>query len=176
MFSKLMDEKKEAILTRWVDLIFKTYPADSHGFFTNNSDPFGNPVGTAVKRETRAIFDELRGEFDPENIEKSLDAVIRIRAVQEFSSSRAVSFIFMLKQAVLEELKGDLGDAGILKDVITLFGRIDEMALAAFDIHMDCREKVNKIRLDEAKRRVAFNLAERHRGSRRKPEDLNDGE
>jgi len=41
-----------------------------------------------------------------------------------------------------------------MADKISAFeSRIDEMALSALDIYMECREKVYKLRLDEIKKR-----------------------
>jgi hypothetical protein len=79
----------------------------------------------------------------------SLEAIIRIRAVQDFTPSQAVAFVIQLKQIVREEL-----GVGSSADLQGLEDRIDEVLLLAFDIYSKCRQKLNDIRVREVKNQV----------------------
>ena len=50
------------------------------------------------------------------------------------------------------------------------FSRIDGLALLAFDLYMDCREKICEIRINEAKaeKEMAFRMMERISTSKEK--------
>ncbi len=92
------------------------------------------------------LFDELTGGFDLAKVTPVLDEIVHIRAVQDFRASEAVGFIFLLKPVVRKLFAGPALEA--------LDRRIDELALAAFDLYMRCREKAAEIRVHEARRRV----------------------
>ena len=84
---------------------------------------------------------------------ESLDRFVRVRAVQEFSASRAVSFVFMLKNAIIETPGWDGPDKGQTAEKLSFFSRIDDMALDAFDRYASCREKLYEVSVNEFKRR-----------------------
>jgi len=145
-------EKKLTVLNRWRDLIFKTYPPDAAGFLQRGKDRFANPVGHAIREGTAVLLDGIvTGEpADSPAIFKALDALIKIRAVQDFSPSQAVAFIFLLKRIFREEL----AEANASLDEIShLDDRIDRLALAAFDSYMKNREKIYQIKVNEVKNR-----------------------
>ena len=100
--------------------------------------------------------------MDEDNIYSSLDEIIRIRAVQDFTPSAAVSFIFGLKELIREELVDDTVGATYTSplqevqnhpELFELDSRIDKIALLAFNKYMECREKVHEIRANELKKR-----------------------
>ncbi|MGE5839516.1 MAG: RsbRD N-terminal domain-containing protein, partial [Deltaproteobacteria bacterium] len=96
----LLKQKAPHIRKRWLDLIIDTYPADSRRFLREQKDRFANPVGTAMSRAVEALYHELLHGMDGEKLNASLDEVVRIRAVQEFSPSRAMTFVFLLKKVL----------------------------------------------------------------------------
>ena len=81
-----------------------------------------------------------------EVMQKALDAVIRIRAVQTFTPSKATTFVFALKDIVRAHLANIDGP-----ELEVLDRRIDEMALTAFDVFMACREKIYEIKASESR-------------------------
>ena len=84
----------------------------------------------------------------------ALDAIIRIRAVQDLTASQAVGFVFLLKPILLE-LQPERNPAA--RDVplgVLLNDRIDRLALMAFDKYMQCREQLADIRVSEGRRRI----------------------
>ena len=156
----LLSSRKAAISDRWLDLIFESYPADSSGFFKKVQDPFRNPVGQTFAMKTGCILDELIAEADPDRLASHLQEIVKIRAVQDFPPSEAIDFLFLLKQAIRENLEDDLHTDEITKELVTFESGIDRLTLRAFDLYMGCMKKMYEIRADEHRRR-AYKLWER---------------
>ena len=91
--------------------------------------------------------------MNSDTIDSALDAVLRIRAVQDVSPSQAVGFVIQLRSVLRE--------APATFDLPLLESRIDQLSLAAFDKYMQCREQAFAARLHEAER-----LSRTHRLSR----------
>ncbi len=136
-------------------MVVDTYPADTSRFLKSQKDPFANPVGGATIQGLDAMFDELFGNMDRETILTSLDPIIRIRAIQDFSPSDATGFIFFLKEILRDYIKDQP-----LSEWLSLESKIDEIALMAFDIYLKCRETLFRIKANEEKNRT-FSAFER---------------
>jgi hypothetical protein len=160
MLNDLLTKKKNAILKRWFQSIIDTYHPDAANFLTKQKDRFANPVGYTLTAETENIFNALiAGDFTEPTV-SSLENIIRIRSVQEFSPSQAVSFAFFLKKAIREELKPELKDVKMLEELTNFETTIDRLALIAFDIYSACREKLYDIKVKEIKSR-SYKIMER---------------
>jgi hypothetical protein len=152
----LLKQKASHIRKRWLNLIIDTYPADSQRFLREQKDRFANPVGTAMSRAVETLYHELLHGMDPEKVHSSLDEIVRIRAVQDFSPAGAMTFIFLLKKVLREELHQEIKESTeACEELLALESRVDEMALRGFDLYMNCREKVYEIRAKEAKNHVS---------------------
>jgi hypothetical protein len=92
--------------------------------------------------------------MDPQTINSYLDPIIRIRAVQNFSPSQATAFILSLKKALRTNLTKELRDIRNLKGLFELESKIDQLSLMAFDIYMQCREKIYQLSANEMKNRT----------------------
>ncbi len=90
-----------------------------------------------------------------ESIRVYLDDIIKIRAVQEFSPSQALSFIFLLKNAVRAEIGVIVDNPELTMDLVKFESKIDRVALLAFEAYMNCREQVFTLRVNEVKRSVS---------------------
>ncbi len=152
MLKDLLSQKKTSILKKWFHLIFETYPSDTSSFISKEKGRFKNPVGHTITQSIEPIFDELIKGFDKEKVTPFLDNIIRIRSVQDFSPSRALAFIFLLKVAVKEELESEVRKHRLFEDFFQFNSDIDDLALLAFNIYMECRERLYKIRVSEWKR------------------------
>jgi hypothetical protein len=161
--SDLLSKNRSAILKRWFDLIVETYPSDAATLMKKNRDAFTNPVGSTILREIEILFSGLCEECDPKKMSGSLDSILKIRSVQDFSPSKAVEFVFLLKRVIGEVLKGDIEKEGATEEWQTFQSKIDGMALQAFDIYVDCREKIYEIRAKQtrAEKEMAFKMMER---------------
>jgi hypothetical protein len=147
----LLSEKRPAILKRWLDVIFESYPADTSIFFKNQKDQFANPVGYTLTQGSEAIFDELLGRADAEKAAAFLDSIMLIRAVQEGPPSRAVVFILLLKGIIREILGQAVQEKPVGEELVALESRIDAIALRAFDSFIKCREKIYELKANETK-------------------------
>ena len=153
----LLEEKKSTISVRWFDTIMSTYPTDNTGLFKKHEDRFTNPVGYVFSQGIESILAALIEERDLTEELPFLNDIIKVRAVQEFTPSKAVDFIFSLKKVVREELKKEIRQDQIDNDLLSFESQIDGLALLAFNIYVKCREQLNQLKVDELKR-MTFTL------------------
>lgn len=156
----LLQEKRSNILKRWIDLILDTYPPESALFFRKQKDRFTNPVGSIINRGVEDLLSVILQENNSDEVSIFLDNIIRVRAVQEFSPSKAISFIFLLKKVLREEVRKETLDNDSNEELLAVESRIDELALLAFDVFMKCREKIYEIKAAELSNR-AYSLLKR---------------
>lgn len=147
-------ENKAAILKKWLHLIFDSYPSETSRFLKKEKDPFANPVAYEFQQGIGGIYEALLGGMDADSFYPFLDQIVRIKAVQEVSPSRAIAFIFLLKKVLREALGEGIRQDGMFEDLSELESRIDGLALLSFDLYMKRREKIYQLRVDEVKRRV----------------------
>jgi hypothetical protein len=151
---QLLLKKKSSIVNKWYDLTLQTYPKESHGFFAKK-DQFGNPVGHTISQGIAAIYDallEVSESDDVPDVSGALESIIRIRAIQDFSPSEAVSFVLGLKSVIREELGIKTLQNGHSEEWAALDERIDGLVLLGFDLYSQCRQKIFDIRVSEVKR------------------------
>jgi hypothetical protein len=172
MLNDLLEKNKDAILERWFHLILGTYPPQTSAMLRQKKDRFTNPVGYTLCTETEALFKELMEGMDSDRVSTSLNHLIKIRSVQDFSPSRAVGFVFLLKKAIQDVLGIRIDEKQILEEWLKFQSKIDKLALQAFDIYMDCREKICEVRVNRARaeREMALKMLERMYGLKEKPE------
>ncbi len=151
-------EQKRALLEKWLERTLATYPSQTLRFLHGEKDRFRNPVGHTLREGLATLLDELTGEMDPAKIGPALESIVRLRAVQDFTPSQAVGFVYLLREILPEELAG-----GEPRDVQK---RIDETALLAFDLFMKCREEIYEIKARAAQREVYVLERVRQRGQR----------
>jgi hypothetical protein len=154
--AELLRSKETAIVGRWLEEALATYPERAAAVFGRQTDPFGNPVGHSLRVGTRAIFDAVVDGADDVDVREALAHIIRIRAVQELSAARAAGFVFGLRRAIRAELADAFSDPRRATEWAELDDHIDRLALAAFDIYVDCRERVYQLRVNEVKRQVSW--------------------
>jgi len=147
----LLTERKAAVVDRWLATILESYPSQTQKFLVKERDPIANPVGQTFARALGPLFDALLASPGVERaaVEPHLDPIVRIRAVQEFSPSEALSFVFELKRVIRAELREDAPSGLAAFDE-----RIDKLALIAFEVYLICVKKMYQIRVDEMRRRT----------------------
>jgi len=170
MFENLLLQNKTTILKRWFDLILETYPADAVTLMKKEQNQFKNPVGATFFREMETLFKQLCEGGQNGECRASLDAILKIRSVQDFSPSKAVEFVFQLKNAIEETLTREICREQNIEAWRALQSRIDALALQAFDVYMGCREKICEIRVNQAKaeKEMALRMMERMNPSKEK--------
>jgi hypothetical protein len=159
-FDQLLNSKKKAIIEKWFDATIENYHKDTVDFLKSHKDRFTNPVGSITYKGLENLFDEILNYSDKDKIAKHLDAIIRIRAVQDFLPSDALSFISRLKIIVREELAEEITKGNLNDDLERFDYKIDNLILMAFDIFMKCREKIYDLKANEL-RNMTLKLIER---------------
>jgi hypothetical protein len=156
----LIIKQRSTIISQWFDSAIQAYAADTASFIKSQKDPFANPVGSHTRKSVEALFDQLTGDMDAGVITSSLDPIMRIRAVQNLTPSRATAFIFSLKKTLRDIFGKDLQGTGLDRQLLELEARIDRLGLAAFDQYMACREKIYELKANET-RNLTFKAFER---------------
>ena len=151
---KILAKKRDAIVADWFDLVAKTYAPDTAQFLKKNTDPFTNPVGGYLTKGLAGLFDQLLTGLDQETVLPLLDPIVRVRAIQSFSPSKAIAFVLVIKQIVRKHLSLDSKSRLLVKDLLEFEDRVDAMSLFAFDIYTQCREKIFELKANEEKERV----------------------
>ena len=169
----LLAQKKTAIVKTWFAATIETYPSDTATFLKSQKDPFANPVGRTIYQGLTALFDEITKETGHEAILSSLDPIIRIRAVEDFSPSQATSFIFFLKDVIRDNIKKEDFQAQLFSELLLFESKIDELSLITFNLYMNCREKIYELKANEMKNRT-FRAFERAGLVRETPADKPD--
>jgi len=153
---QLLAERRGVILERWRDRVFACYPPETAEFLRREADRFSNPVAHRLTEGLKGIFGAVMGEAGPEVASAQLDEVLRIWAVQDFTPSQALAFVFFLKPIIREELATELkADAGLREELLDLESRLDGLALLGFDVYMKRREKLSELKVAEMKARIS---------------------
>ena len=147
----LIEKKKKDIIHLWFEATIQTYAPDTAQFYKGQKDPFSNPVGNTASENLPQLLDQLLNDFDVDAIKSYLDPIIRIRAVQDFSPSKATVFILLLKNVLRDCLSDELQNASRIKELLAFESRIDQMSLMAFDLYMSCKEKIYEIAAHETR-------------------------
>lgn len=153
--TKLLTQKKALIAGRWLQKLFDSYPAETAIFLKKEKDRFDNPMGSRLSQGIEGLFEALLTEMETDRVLYYLDEVIQIRAVQNFTPSQALAFIFLLKNVIRRELAEEIRKENLAEELLELDSRIDGLALLGFDVYVKHRDKLNEIRINEIKNRVS---------------------
>lgn len=137
----------ETVREQWIERTLKSYPAETFALMSAEADPFRNPAGHTLRESLTTLARELPGAMDKDAVAAALDAIIRLRAVQNFRPAEALRFIFEFRALLREE-------CGAVPQSID--SRIDELALMAFDQYMACREQIFELRAKELGLRARY--------------------
>ncbi|GAB4536179.1 MAG: RsbRD N-terminal domain-containing protein [Thermodesulfovibrionia bacterium] len=155
--NRLLTTKREAIIGKWFNLIIDSYPPDTADYLKNQKNPFSNPVGSTIHTAIEGILDELLNPSDSMRVSTYLDNIIRIRAIQDFTPSIALNFLFLLKDVVRIELNKEIYEYNLFEDLLMFESQVDRLLKESFDIYMRCREKIYELGANEI-RNMAFQL------------------
>ncbi len=145
----LLQSKRAELVNLWFERVIDTYPAETAKFIRKEKDPFANPVGSSTLTGLEGVLEKLSYPLDRTAVEEMLDPIVRIRAVQSFKPSDAVSFVFDLKYLIKKTAAGtDIEDMDLLDRLL------DEVALIAFDKYMDCKIQLFEFRANQTRKRT----------------------
>ena len=134
----------EVVARLWIERTLASYPAEVRSSLIGEHDRFRNPAGCTIAGSLTTRAREVLGVMDDRAITAALDALVRMRAVQNFRPSAAVGFVFELRSVI----------ASVCGEVAPEFNsRIDELALKAFDQYTECREQIARLREKELRAR-----------------------
>ncbi len=157
----VLKEKKPAIVQKWFDAALANYHKDAQGLLRKTKAQFTNPVGFDLAQGLDGLFDALLQGMISDNVSTFLDAIVRIRAVQDFAPSEALAFLLRIKQIAREELGPEqLAEAGTAEALASFDSAVDDLALYAFDLYMRCREKIYDLKAQEA-RNLTYRLLQK---------------
>ena len=149
----LLENKKSSIINKWFEFVTDTYAPDAALFFKNQGDGFLNPVGGTTRIILEKLFEAILEKADADGIAVTLEPLIKIRAVQNFSPSKAVGFLFVLKTILRKELKKELKNINP-EELELIDARIDSLALIGFDVFMQCREKIYDLKTNTERSKI----------------------
>jgi hypothetical protein len=135
------------VLDRWLQCALECHSEETVRFLGAEKDPFRNPVGHTLRENLGVLLEQVLGEMKPEPVQAALQNIIRIRAVQDLTPSRAVQFIFQLRPILREHYASENHE--VLDD------RIDRLGLWAFEEYSRCRERIADLRISESRRAMA---------------------
>jgi hypothetical protein len=143
--------RKGAILEEWRRLVLATYAVETAAFLTSEKDPFCNPVGHVLAQTGDALFEIAMTGMERERAEEGLRDIVRVRAVQDFSPSRALSFVDAMRKAIRHEALPMVLEETGFGHLLSIESRLDEAMLVAVDLYVACKRLIDDIRVKEAK-------------------------
>lgn len=139
-----LSQEKQAIVGKWISKVLESYPA-----LKKNKNQFANPLLHIISKNLELLFNQLLEGIDNKTAAPILENIIRVKAVQDFSPSQGISFIFDLKQVIREYLSNEPFVVKLWEELLTIESQIDTLALLSFDIYARCREKLFEIKINE---------------------------
>ncbi len=147
--TEALKQKQKDIHALWLERTLNSYT--SPGFFKKATDPFANPVGVNTSKALEEIFTLLISSAEQKEFSGPLDQIIRMRAVQDMTPAHAVAPLLELRWVIKQVFAKDEKTAHLLPDLDNLDCEIDRIALAGFDMYMNCREQLHQCRIRELK-------------------------
>ena len=150
----VLAKKRDAIVQEWFEKVANTYPPDTAQFVRSSPDAFSNPIGGSLHSGLPVLFDQLLTEPDRETIRQSLDPIVRIRAVQDFSPAEAIAFILVLKNIARKHVIAEINDSRAFSELLRFESKIDNLSLFAFDLYIACREKIYELKTHTERNKI----------------------
>ncbi|MBU0729903.1 MAG: RsbRD N-terminal domain-containing protein [Proteobacteria bacterium] len=144
-----MKENKESILGQWIDSVMNTYPEGAHRFLQKQKDQIANPLGHSIKQGLTDLYKIFCGDDETVNATSIIEQLVRIRAVQDFTPSQAVYFVYDLKKIVLNCCRKEKFPEPSMDEWMELDSRVDKIGSMILDLYMESRERIFKVRLNE---------------------------
>ena len=98
--------------------MFDSYVPETARFLKSQKDRFANPIAYQLTRGLTGILEVFSSMKKPTRSMAQLDEVLRLKALQDASPSRAMAFIFVLKTVIREELAQELQDPACAAEMI----------------------------------------------------------
>ncbi len=142
----LPQDLREQLLRQWLALALVHYPPQTRRFLVEATDPFRNPAGRIYRETLGVVLEELLGLCNWQRIRGALEELIRLRALLGLKPSEAVGFLAELRRLIGCRVPLESAQSS------TLDGRVERLLLEAFDLYLECRERMYQARLNEIRR------------------------
>ena len=152
MLHKFLEQNRESILQGWFDLTINTYGPEMVRFLKKEKNPFSNPVRNTIITSLEGIYDGILNSNGGDEYH-GLEDIIKVRAVQDFSPSDALSFLFDLKKIVRTAFSKREQKPETMEALYDFDERFDTLLKRAFDLYNNCRLKIQEIKMAEIKSR-----------------------
>jgi hypothetical protein len=170
---EILVERRAALCERWLEAILGEYGSETAARWRRERDPFANPIGHVLGTSLPTLLEAVAGDGQPAaGALGALEDVVRIRCVQELAPSRAVGFVYLLRDVIRGELASELAGGGHGADLAAVDRRIERLTLLAFDAYVHCREQIFRLRQEELKRSVGSILRHWHANAGPDPGEL----
>jgi hypothetical protein len=152
MLHKFLKQNRESILQGWFDLTINTYGPEMVRFLKKEKNQFSNPVRNTIITSLERIYD---GILNGNGVDEyhGLEEIIKVRAVQDFSPSDALSFLFDLKKIIRTAFSKSKQKPETMEELYDFDERFDTLLKRAFDLYNNCRLKIQEIKMAEIKSR-----------------------
>jgi hypothetical protein len=162
MLQAFLKDNRDIILEKWIDLTFQTYSSEMVRFLKREKNQFSNPVRNTIITSLQKVYDGILNNMNLELCLQGLEEIIKLRAIQDFSPSEALSFMFKLKNIVRDEFLKDRSDLILSNEMITFEENLEKLIGISINLYLQSREKVYEIRIKEIKSqaRMAFSMME----------------
>ena len=155
--ANIFQQNKEILCGKWIDSVFRTYPLETTAILRTGKDRFTNPVGYATRESLSLIYDLISGvDMDESDITQALEAFVRIRAVQDFTPSKALGVLYQIKPILrdfVKQLPKGVDDFELFELLRDSEDRIDTLALLAFDLYVEFKNVMYRGNIDEIRRK-----------------------
>ena len=160
---EILIERRALLSERWLDAVLAEYGSQTAARWRRERDPFANPIGHVLGTSLPRLLEAVAGDGEPApDALAALEDVVRIRCVQDLTPSRAVRFVYLLRDVVRRELAAELAGGAHGEELAAVERRVERLALTAFDVYARCRERIFQLRQEELKRSVASLLRRWH--------------
>lgn len=147
-----LSQKKQDLVRSWIRITMEAYPTEALGVLKRSKDQFASPLSHIISKNIELLFDELLKGVDAKRTSPILAEIVRIKAVQDFSPSEALQFVFDLKSVLFDHKDETIeGEAMPYDQIRPMEQEIDNLAKLGFNIYVECREKLAEIRVNEIK-------------------------
>ncbi len=158
-YIQYLAENSKRLSEKWHKTFIDTYPAESGKFLFNRKNQFTNPMGHAYEKGISEIYEALFcGKI--ENLENAMEDIVKIRSIQDYSASKAVNFMFILKEIITEEFKSFSKSGAGWQELSDALKICETGTKAAFDMLLRQREVIYEIKANEVKNRT-FRMIDR---------------
>jgi hypothetical protein len=134
----------DAIADAWFLKAIEIYPEAARGGMMQAGDRFLNPVASTLRESLAILVNELAGGMIDEQVTSAVDAIVRVRAVQDCTPEQALAFTGQLLDVIRDRQGEELFPQ--------LEQRIDLLALSADRQYALCVNDIARVRSCELQR------------------------